>query len=54
MFAALKKRERREVEGRAITKQRIALVGANNVSPPWRAYSKVSDWCLTPPTFSWK
>jgi hypothetical protein len=38
-FAALKKRERREVEGRGIIKaiQDVALVGAKTVSPLWRA-----------------
>ena len=36
-FAALKKRERRAVERRGATKQRIAPVGAIKVSPPRRA-----------------
>jgi len=44
-FAALnQKRERREWKGGVSQKQkRIALVGANNVSPLWRAVFKVTD-----------
>jgi hypothetical protein len=45
LFRRLKKRERREVEGRGIIKaiKGIALVGAKKVSPPQRAILKITD-----------